>query len=250
MIKLYGITGAGSLAIITFVIIFLDCCNDGDREDHEEEAIYRILQVKEKKDKELIRKRKRLRAAKKAEKVNVEVTTRHQHSPVKHYTPAPTCHHYHYPAPHHVHHIHTHSTPTYRPQYYCQACHNSHAPNPYRPHKADAAVDTSDKIFDLMLKANRSVSKATHDVQTDSSLFKFTNELQADRKETKQLSPVVEIQTPQRSLSDSSRETTLSKGSRNLLPPLHETPEQLDTIDTPSEHLSVVNTEPLTVSDV
>ncbi|CAF1281289.1 unnamed protein product [Adineta steineri] len=47
IIKLYGIIGAGVLALITFIIIFVDCWIDGTRLYLEEAVVYRVFQVKE-----------------------------------------------------------------------------------------------------------------------------------------------------------------------------------------------------------
>ncbi|CAF1033343.1 unnamed protein product [Adineta ricciae] len=46
-LKLFGIVGAGMLALITFIIVFVDCWIDGTRLYLEEAVVYRVFQVKE-----------------------------------------------------------------------------------------------------------------------------------------------------------------------------------------------------------
>ncbi|CAF0799212.1 unnamed protein product [Adineta ricciae] len=46
-LKLFGIVGAGMLALIAFIIVFIDCWIDGTRLYLEEAVVYRVFQVKE-----------------------------------------------------------------------------------------------------------------------------------------------------------------------------------------------------------
>ena len=165
VIKLYGITGSGSLAVVAFVIIFLDCCNDGDRDDHEEEAIYRILQFKEKKDEKAV-KRQHRRVIIKKEEPSVGQPQRSQSLPKS--LPPAHHHHHHYPQPSHIHHIHAHTSGFYHHPHsfsHYRYPYDAHHHHHHRHHQSDVGVDTSDRL-ETILKSKGTIRKPMRNAQT------------------------------------------------------------------------------------
>ena len=219
MIKLYGITGSGSLAIVTFVIIFLDCCNDGDREEYEEEAIYRILQIKEEKDRKADKRRTRRVIIKKEEPPKPTVTQHPRPQQVHKNPPPATHHHHHYPQPSHIHHIHAHTSSfyhhphTHSSYHYPYGSHHHHHQH-YRRHHSDVGVDTSDRL-ETILKSKGTIHKSMRDAQTEPKREDVEHGTQTSR---------VNFDDKANNIS----EIGVSKLTRSPLPTLNESTEQQD----------------------
>ena len=209
---MYGISGSGSLAIITFGIIFLDCCNDGDRDDYEEEVIYRVLQIKDTRDNELARRQNRRMTTRGQEKRKLPIAQHQRSQQVpKSPPPPPTCHHHHhhYPQPHHVHHIHSHSPHSHHSPYMCSGCYDSHTLKHHRYNRIDVAVDTSDG-FEPISNSKTSIQKSTRDAKHETQ------------------TSTMEINDIPDNVTDIVHETKTLKASRSLLPTLKQSMEQQD----------------------
>jgi hypothetical protein len=226
VIKLYGITGAGTLAIVTFIIVFLDCCNDGSREDFEEETVYRILQVNESKENALATQHKPRIAEGKEEKSRPFII-QHQRPPISSNShPHPYHHHYphYYPDP--VQHNHVHPPTSYHDSFVCPICHDLHAPQNARHTFTDIAVDTSDK-FQPVSKNKKAVHKSTRDAQTHPRMWDSERGTQTDRTAGTQTS-TMELSGIPSNITEIIHETTILKAPRGLLATLRKSMVQQD----------------------
>ena len=221
VIKLYGIAGAGTLTVITFIIIFLDCCNDGGRKDHEQEALYLAMKEKEERERIFAARRAR-RIAEGKEEAPKPFIIQHQR-PISEPTPSPS------PPPtppHHHHHLVFPPPSTYHHPFVCPVCHDLHASGNARHNLADVAVDTSDKLLDMKKKKNnQTVFKSTRDAQTD--LWDTEQATQTDRNEGTQTS-AMELSGMPNNISQVIHETTIIKAPRSLLPTLRKTMAEQD----------------------
>lgn len=213
MIKIYGISGGGLLTIITFVIIFLDCCNNSNsQKDHEQEALYRAFQEKEERERALaIRQNRRIAEGKEAplKPFNIE-----HHRPIE--TPSESARSTpeSLPPPH-VHHIHMPAPTSYHHPFVCPVCHDLHASGNARHNLTDASVDTSDKFL-VTLKKNKTVFKSTRDAQTEPKLWDAEQGTQTDRNEGTQTS-AMELSGMPSNVTQVIHETTIIKAPRSLL---------------------------------
>lgn len=222
--KFYGICGSGALAIVTFVIVFLDCCNDGSRKDHEQEVLYNTLKEKEAKEKALALRRSRRIAEGKEEKPK-PFTIHHQRPPKVSSTPSPP------PPPpplHHHHHAHFPAFPptAYHHPFVCPVCHDLHASGNARHNLNDIGVDTSDK-FAPVLRKNQVVHKSTRDAQTEPKLWDAERGTQTDRNEGTQTS-AMELSGMPSNITQIIHETTILKAPRSLISTLKKSMEQQD----------------------
>ena len=212
VIKLYGIAGAGTLTLITFIIIFLDCCNNGGRKDHEQEALYLAMKEKEERERELAARRAR-RIAEGKEEAPKPFVIEHQRPPTEPSpspSPTPT------PPPHYHHHLVFPPPTMYHHPFVCPVCHDLHASGNARHNLADVAVDTSDKLLDAKKKkSNQTVLKSTRDAQTD--LYDAEQGTQTDRNEGTQTS-AMELSGMPSNISQVIHETTIIKAPRSILP--------------------------------
>lgn len=222
MIKLYGIAGSGTLTIITFIIIFLDCCNDSGRKDQEQEALYLAMKEKEEKERELAARRAR-RIAEGKEEPPKPFVIQHQRpliEPSPSPTPTPS------PPPHHHHHIVFPPPTTYHHPFVCPICHDLHASGNARHNLADVSVDTSDKLLETKKKkSNKTVLKSTRDAQTE--LWDMDQGTQTDRNEGTQTS-AMELSGMPSNITQVIHETTIIKAPRSLLPALKKSMAEQD----------------------
>ncbi len=218
MIKLYGICGGGTLALLTFAIIFLDCCNDRSQKDHEEEAKYRILAAKEAKEKAMALRRNR-RIAEGKEQKPKPIVIPHQR-PQK-ISPEPDHHH-----SNHVHHLYTYPPTPYHHPFVCPICHDLHASGNARHNFIDIAVDTSDK-FAPVSKKTKTINKSTRDAQTEPKLWDAERGTQTDRTEGTQTSSM-ELNGMPSNVTQIIHETTIFKAPRNLLSTIKKSMAQQD----------------------
>ncbi len=226
MIKLYGICGSGGLAIVTFVIIFLDCCNDSNEKDHEQEILYRTLQEKEAREKAIALRRNRRIAEGKEEKPKPFIIQYHRPQKVAEEPPPPPPlppHHHHH---HHLAHLSAFPPTAYHHPFVCPICHDLHASGNARHNLNDVAVDTSDK-FAPVLKKNKVVHKSTRDVQTEPKLWDSERGTQTDRTEGTQTS-TMELTGLPSNITQIIHETTILKAPRSLISTLKKSMEQQD----------------------
>lgn len=225
VIKLYGICGSGALAIVTFVIIFLDCCNDSSRKQHEQEVLYRTLQEREQKKKEIaLRHKRRIAEGKEAKPKPFIIQHQRSQKVEKERTPPlpPPPHHHH-------HHIHPPLFPpptSYHHPFVCPICHDLHASGNARHNLNDIAVDTSDK-FAPAPKKNRIVHKSTRDAQTEPKLWDSERGTQTDRTEGTQTS-AMELSGMPSNITQIIHETTILKAPRSLIGTLKKSMAQQD----------------------
>jgi hypothetical protein len=221
VLKLYGICGSGALAIVTFVIIFLDCCNDGSKKDHEAETLYRVYQAKEAKEKAIAMRRSRRIAEGKEEKPKPFII-QHQRQQKVSPEPSPEPHHHHHPHPH----VHLPPPTAYHHPFVCPICHDLHASGNARHNLADVGVDTSDK-FAPVSKSKKTIHKSTRDVQTEPKLWDAERGTQTDRTEGTQTS-AMELSGLPSNITQIIHETTILKAPRSLLNTLKKSMAQQD----------------------
>lgn len=212
VLKLYGISGSGALAIVTFVIVFLDCCNDSNRKDHEQEILYQTLKAKEAKEREMLERRKRRIAEGKEAKPKPFII---QHQRLQRVAttpprPPPPSHHH-----HHAHHFPGFPHNGYHHPFVCPICHDLHASGNARHNLADIGVDTSDK-FAPVPKKNKTIQKSTRDAQTEPRLFDADRATQTDRTEGTQTS-TMELSGMPSNVTQIIHETTILKAPRSLI---------------------------------
>ena len=214
--KLYGISAASCLAVLTFAIVFLDCCYDGRLTDHEEETLFRMLldnAVKQKKS----RRRRRRRHRQELQMILEKATAIQQQRVMP--TVAPHPHPYQHRTPHHqfVHHIHPHLHHAHQEQFVCRICHDSHTSTHNGHSLSDVAVDTSDK-FEPLSKRRRTtaVQKASSEVQTVPTTVDAHHSTQTDRVEGTQTSSM-ELSGIPNNITEIIHETTILKAPRGLL---------------------------------
>ncbi|CAF1432473.1 unnamed protein product [Adineta steineri] len=207
VIKLYGICGAGSLVIVTIVIVSLDCCNDSNRKEYEELAKYRMLQENQARQRALARRRPQQIPKDKEEKPKSSVTqiqgsqvANNESNPLS-YGP----HHYH---PHYFHHVHQHSLGY---------------PIPDRSNLVDMGVNTSDKFVPPSYHRNNE------------------NTTQTDRTEGTQTS-AMELNGIPSNVTEIIHERTIVKGPRELLGTIKESMAQQDRLSTIGLNKIDVNT--------
>lgn len=230
---MYGITGASCLAVITFLIVFLDCCYDGRLTDYEEERVYKVLLEKESLRERQIRRRKRrkmLMMMKKRAK-ELQLNSQNAHLPGFASVPYPRPHAHPYTHSHpHSHHHHVHylqPTRAYNAQFFCPICHKSHASTETRHNVADIAVDTSDK-FQPISKGKRSVvPTVTTEVQTAPVVVDVENGTQTNRAEATQTAGK-ELSGIPSNVTEIIHETTILKAPRSLIATLKKTMEEQD----------------------
>ncbi|CAF1402265.1 unnamed protein product [Adineta steineri] len=202
VIKLYGICGAGSLVIVTIVIVSLDCCNDSNRKEHEELVKYRMLQENQARQRALAMRRPQQIPKDKEEKPKSSVT-QIQGSQVANNESDP--HHYH---PHYFQHIHHHSLGY---------------PIPDRSNLVDMGVNTSDKFVPPSYHRNNE------------------NTTQTDRTEGTQTS-AMELNGIPSNVTEIIHERTIIKGPRELLGTIKESMAQQDRLSTIGPNKIDVNT--------
>jgi hypothetical protein len=224
VIKLYGIGGSGALAIVTFVIIFLDCCNDSSQKDHEEEILYKSIEEREARNRAMAARRNRRIAEGKEAKPKPFVIQhlRPDKGAEKPPTPPPLVMHNHH------HHAHLAAFPptAYHHPFVCPICHDLHASGNARHNLNDVAVDTSDKFAPVM-KTNQVVHKSTRDAQTEPKLWDSERGTQTDRTEGTQTS-TMELSGMPSNVTQIIHETTILKAPRSLINTLKKSMEQQD----------------------
>ncbi|CAF0757441.1 unnamed protein product [Rotaria sordida] len=223
VVKLYGISGAGTLAIITFIIVFLDCCNDGNKKAREQEATYRILQEKEAREKAFAIRRSRRIAEGKEEKPKPFIIQHHRPPNV---TSSSHPHPYYHLNPHHTHHLPQFPSTSYHHPFVCPICHDLHASGNARHNLSDIGVDTSDK-FDPVAKSKKVIHKSTRDAQTEPKLWDTERGTQTDRTEGTQTS-TMELSGMPSNVTQIIHETTILKAPRNLISTLKTSMAQQD----------------------
>lgn len=220
--KLYGIAGSATLAIVTFVIIFLDCCNNNSQKDHEQEVLYNTMKEREEKEKELAVRRQR-RIAEGLEEKPKPFLIQHQRQEKTPIPPTPS-------PPHHHHHHHAHlpffGNPAYHHPFVCPICHDLHASGNARHNLTDVGVDTSDK-FAPVAKKNQVVHKSTRDAQTEPKLWDAERGTQTDRTEGTQTS-TMELTGMPSNVTQIIHETTILKAPRSLINTLKKSMEEQD----------------------
>lgn len=220
IIKLYGIAGSGALAITAFCIIFLDCCNNLAKTDHEEEALYLAMKAKEEKERELAARRTR-RIEEGKEEVPKPFLIQHQRPPTVQSEPTPT------PTPvHHHHHPPTGPLTSYHHPFVCPICHDLHASGNARHHLTDVGVDTSDKLL-AQPKKTRTAFKSTRDMQTDPQAFDAEQGTQTDRAAGTQTNSM-ELSGIPSNVTQIIHETTILKAPRSLIATLRKSMAQQD----------------------
>ncbi|CAF2457882.1 unnamed protein product [Rotaria sp. Silwood2] len=223
VIKLYGISGAGTLAVITFVIIFLDCCNDGNKKSREQEALYKILQEKEAREKAFALRRSRRIAEGKEKKPKPFII---QHQQPRNVTNNSHPHPYYHVNPHHNHHVQPFPPTSYHHPFVCPVCHDLHASGNARHNISDVGVDTSDK-FDPVAKSKKVIHKSTRDAQTQPKLWDTERGTQTDRTEGTQTS-TMELSGMPSNITQIIHETTILKAPRSLISTLKTSMAQQD----------------------
>ncbi|CAF0972710.1 unnamed protein product [Rotaria sp. Silwood1] len=226
-IKLYGISGAGTLAIITFIIVFLDCCNDGNKKSHEQEALYRIIKEKEAREKAFVLRRSRRIAEGKEEKPKPFIIQHQRPKNVANSShPQPHPHPYYHLNPHHTHHFQAFPPTSYHHPFVCPVCHDLHASGNARHNISDVGVDTSDK-FDPVAKSKKVIHKSTRDAQTEPKLWDTERGTQTDRVEGTQTS-AMELSGMPSNVTQIIHETTILKAPRSLINTLKTSMAQQD----------------------
>lgn len=231
VVKLYGISASSCLAVITFVIVFLDCCYDGRLTDYEEETLYKMLIDNAARNKSAKRRRRRRRrqrqlALEKAG-VGMPLGLAYQRAmPIFGVQPHP--HPYQHRTPHHrfVHHIHPHHIHGEQEQYVCRICHESHTSTHNGHNLSDVAVDTSDK-FEPLAKRRRTTAilKSNTEAQTVPTTVDTHHGTQTDRAEGTQTS-TAEISGIPNNITEIIHETTILKAPRGLLATLRQSMAQ------------------------
>ncbi|CAF2104176.1 unnamed protein product [Rotaria magnacalcarata] len=231
IIKLYGIAGSAALAIVTFIIVFIDCCNDGNNKDHEQEALYRMLEAKEAREREFaLRRSRRIEEGKEAKPKPI-IIPHQQPKNVTSNSLDPHPHPYYHAHPHHTHPHQTHHMPLFPPTAYhhpfvCPVCHDLHASGNARHNITDVGVDTSDK-FAPVNKSKRIIHKSTRDAQTEPKLWDAERGTQTDRTEGTQTS-TMELSGMPSNITQIIHETTILKAPRSLLSTLKNSMAQQD----------------------
>lgn len=220
VVKLYGIAGSGTLAIVTFVIIFLDCCNNNSQKDHEQEVLYNTMKEREEKEKEMALRRKR-RIAEGLEEKPKPFLIQHQRQEKTPLPPTPSPPHH-----HHHHHLPFVGHPAYHHPFVCPICHDLHASGNARHNLTDVGVDTSDK-FAPVAKKNQVVHKSTRDAQTEPKLWDAERGTQTDRTEGTQTS-TMELTGMPSNVTQIIHETTILKAPRSLINTLKKSMEEQD----------------------
>ena len=220
VIKLYGIAGSGALAIVAFCIIFLDCCNNLGKIDHEQEALYMAYKEKEEKEQELaMRRTQRIKEGK--DEAPKPFLIQHQRPPsIETKSPTPTP-----PPPAHHHHIPFPPPTTYHHPFVCPICHDLHASGNARHHLTDVGVDTSDKL--LAAPKKKVVIKSTRDVQTDPQVVDAEQGTQTDRNAGTQTTSM-ELSGMPSNITQIIHETTILKAPRNLIATLKKSMAEQD----------------------
>ncbi len=235
MIKLYGICGGGVLAFLTFLIIFLDCFNDGNRKEHEELVTYRILQAKKAKQKALFMRRSQRTAESKKERPKpfiiqhqgIQIPSNNSH-PHPHHNHNHNHHHHHSRyghrrSPHHTHYIHAHSSTHHHRSIVYPTSHDLHST---RHNLIDVGVNTADKYVPIS-KSKMPIHVSTHDTQTNPEFWDIERGTQTARTEGTQTS-AMELNRIPGNVTEIIHETTILKAPRELLGTLKESMAQQD----------------------
>jgi hypothetical protein len=229
VIKLYGICGGGVLALITFLIIFLDCFNDGNRKEHEELVTYRILQAKKAKQKALFMRRSQRTAESKGERPKPFII---QHQGIQiasnNSNPQPHHHHHHHHSryghhhsPHHTHYIPAHSSTHHHRSIVYPTSHDLHST---RHNLINVGVNTLDKFVPIS-KSKAPIRLSTHDTQTNPELWDIERGTQTARTEGTQTS-TKELNGIPSNVTEIIHEKTILKAPRELLGTLKESMAQ------------------------
>jgi hypothetical protein len=232
VVKLYGISASSCLAVITFVIVFLDCCYDGRLTDYEEETLYKMLidnaaRNKSAKRRRRRRRRERLETLEKAGVAGMPLGLQYQRGmPV--FAAQSHPHPYQHRTPHHrfVHHVHPHHHHGPQDQYVCRICHESHTSTHNGHNLSDVAVDTSDK-FEPLAKRRRTtaIQKSNTEAQTVPTTIDTNHGTQTDRAEGTQTS-TTELSGIPSNITEIIHETTILKAPRGLLATLRKSMAQ------------------------
>ncbi|UJR23858.1 hypothetical protein I4U23_026833 [Adineta vaga] len=192
VIKIYGICGASCLIIVAFVIICLDCCNDGNRRAREEMAQYAMLQEREEKQRALALRRARRATIENKDEKPKPFLIQHQGTQPVAKEPEVRSNH-----PHHYH--------PYYPYHHLPMGYFVPAP----PNVIDTGVNTSEKF--IPPSRNRNIEHGT----------------QTDRTEGTQTS-AMELNGIPSNVTEIIHERTILKGPRELIGTIKESMAQQD----------------------
>ena len=210
--------------MITFFIVFFDCCYDSRLIDYEEEVILFTKQEEAIRRKNETKRRKLETSMKKSD--NLNIVSKSQQSvrmkPEKkdsHPTILPTGISLTHPNVHHqFQYVHGHSHITHHDQFICDICHASHTSKDNECSVVNIGVDTSD-TFGPVSKRKKPLPKVSAETQTLPPESNVTIETQTARDEGTQTRNGMPSDLPH-NIKEIVVHRTIFKASRQLLPTL------------------------------